>query len=297
MTENTDHFWLQQWLFYSLKLQLKQPESCLWQLNQLSQSQPAAPLIVAISGAQGSGKTTLAVALQQLWLRFGVQADILSLDDYYLTAEQRLAQAQQWHPLFAERGVPGTHDTRLLLMQLEQFRQGQAQSWRRYDKGSDSPGLAATPTAARLLILEGWCVGLKAQPEHELQQPLNELELQQDPDASWRRQVNQQLQLCYQQIWQLCDSLIWLKAPDWPAVCRWRQWQERALQQQGLGKNSAQLQRFMLYFQRLTEQSWLQLPACANFILTLDQQHNFIGLTPGEQADGPKRPADFPPIA
>lgn len=282
MTENADHLWLRQWLLYSLKLQLSEQESYQNQLRQLSLLQPATPLIVAISGAQGSGKTSLAAALQRLWSLYGVQADIVSLDDYYLAPEQRLVRAKLWHPLFAERGVPGTHDASLLLTQLEQFRQGQAQSWRRYDKGLDRVSEPTQPGRARLLIFEGWCVGVQAQPEQQLRQPLNELEQYQDPHASWRCQVNQQLSGEYHHIWQQYNSLIWLNAPDWSAVCRWRQWQEHALQLQGLGKNQTELHRFMLYFQRLTEQSWRQLPARANFVLTLDQQHNFIRLTPDE---------------
>jgi D-glycerate 3-kinase len=185
-----------------------------------------------------------------------------------------------------------------LLSQIQAFKGKEPQHWRRYDKGLDSVmgpvvghGIDSTvyscatgtqATTARLLILEGWCVGLKAQQGSALKRSINTLEQHQDPDMQWRRHVNQQLAGDYQRIWQELQSLIWLQAPDWLAVCRWRGWQERALQQKGKGKTLAELEHFMLYFQRLTEESWRQLPDCADFILSLDQQHNFIRLTPDE---------------
>lgn len=284
MTENSGDSWLKHWVFNSLQLQLQLPEPVArhQQLRLLSKITPSKPFIIGISGAQGSGKSTLAARLQQLWCSYGIQTDILSLDDYYLEPVERLKRAKLWHPLFAERGVPGTHDTELLLSQLYGFRRGDRQCWRRYDKGLDRVSHCSEQSYARLLILEGWCVGLKAQPENELIQALNALEQQQDPNGLWRQQVNQQLNGDYQQIWQQLDGLVWLNAPDWKAICRWRAWQEHALQLQGKGKSQAELEAFMLYFQRLTEQSWQQLPQRADFILTLDQDHNFIRLTPDE---------------
>lgn len=283
MTENVSNLWLREWLFYSLKAQLMSPDFTNKQLSRLSQLQPSQPLIIGISGAQGSGKSTLAAALQKLWSGLGVQADVVSLDDYYLEPTLRLKRARLWHPLFTERGVPGTHDIQLLLSQLRGFKAGEAQRWCRYDKGQDKAVAAAPVTGARLLIVEGWCVGLKPQQDHELLNPINELEQQQDSDALWRRQVNQELNGDYQLVWQELGQLVWLNAPDWQAVCQWRSWQEQALQLQGLGKSPAQLEDFMLYFQRLTQQSWRQLPQYADFILDLDSQHHFIRLTPDVQ--------------
>lgn len=282
MIENTNDLWLRQWLLYSLKLQL--PNQNLWneQLRRLSLIQPPQTLIISISGAQGSGKSSLAKALQQLWATQDVLSDVVSLDDYYLEPPERLKRAQLWHPLFAERGVPGTHDTALLLSQLQAFRRGEAQCWRRYDKGLDCIALPSEQTKARLLLLEGWCVGLQPQADQALLSNSNVLEQQQDPDAIWRRKVNQQLGADYQRIWQASDRLIWLNAPDWKAVCRWRAWQELPLQQRGLGKNPAELEHFMLYFERLTCESWRQLPDLADFMLTLDQEHKLLSLTPDE---------------
>ena len=280
MIDNEHNLWLRQWLFYSLNLQIQQQGLWREQLMRLSQLQPSVAIIIGVSGSQGSGKSTLCARLQQLWSEFGVHSDVISMDDYYLEPELRAERAAFWHPLFAERGVPGTHDTELLLSQLQAFRSGEAQHWRRYDKGRDCAVFSPERSEARILLVEGWCVGLKAQAESELLQPLNLLEQQQDPEGIWRHKVNQQLAADYQSIWQQLDTLVWLRAPDWEAVCRWRQWQEKPLQQQKLGKSPAELEHFMLYFERLTGESWRQLPQRADFIVTLDQEHNFVSLTP-----------------
>ena len=67
------------------------------------------PPLIAIVGAQGSGKTTLARAAAD---RFG--AAQISIDDVYLTRAEREAMARDVHPLFVTRGPPGTHDLGLL---------------------------------------------------------------------------------------------------------------------------------------------------------------------------------------
>lgn len=280
MSENSSDLWLRQWLFFSLKMQLSANQQLRFSLSELASVQPATPLIIGISGAQGSGKTTLAQRLQQLWQGLGVQTDVLSLDDYYLAPDERQTRAQLWQPLFAERGVPGTHDSELLLLQLQQFRRGQPQCWRRYDKALDQTATSSPASSARLLIIEGWCLGVQPQADAELLQPLNSLERQSDPQMHWRQKVNQLLASDYQQIWRQLDTLVWLKAPDWQAVCRWRQWQEQPLQAKGLAKTPRELDRFMLYFQRLTQHSWLTLPQRADFTLMLDSEHNFVSLIP-----------------
>src|SRR5512139_1667980 len=77
------------------------------------------PMCVAITGAQGGGKTTLARVLTEELTRSGLSAVACSLDDFYLTHAQREALAQSVHPLLVTRGVPGTHDVELCLRTLD----------------------------------------------------------------------------------------------------------------------------------------------------------------------------------
>ena len=79
---------------------------------------------LGFSGCQGSGKSTL-VALMAKVMRevYGVSTVVLSLDDFYLTKAARAALAESIHPLFATRGVPGTHDLALLNEAISALRQ------------------------------------------------------------------------------------------------------------------------------------------------------------------------------
>jgi D-glycerate 3-kinase len=77
-------------------------------------AEKAGPLVVAINGAQGTGKSTLSRFLSDFFRESaGLNACVLSLDDIYKTKEERSALGERVHPLLATRGVPGTHDTDL----------------------------------------------------------------------------------------------------------------------------------------------------------------------------------------
>ncbi|WP_292752890.1 FtsK/SpoIIIE domain-containing protein, partial [Methylophaga sp. UBA4204] len=88
----------------------------------LHQKRAKRPIIIGIHGAQGSGKSTLAECLVQLLITKHHQTAIaLSLDDFYLTHQQRIDLANSVHPLLATRGVPGTHDIELALTTLDKL--------------------------------------------------------------------------------------------------------------------------------------------------------------------------------
>src|SRR3954470_21426854 len=77
------------------------------------------PRTIAISGAQGSGKTTLAALLTQRLIERGVAAVACSLDDFYYPRATRIKLARSVHPLLVTRGVPGTHDVGLCMQVLD----------------------------------------------------------------------------------------------------------------------------------------------------------------------------------
>ncbi|PTT43253.1 kinase, partial [Stenotrophomonas sp. HMWF022] len=80
------------------------------------------PLILGLCGAQGSGKSTIAARLAKQVER----SAILSLDDLYLTRAERQKLARAVHPLFATRGVPGTHDVALGVETIAAVARGEA---------------------------------------------------------------------------------------------------------------------------------------------------------------------------
>ncbi|MFN6262659.1 MAG: kinase [Chromatiaceae bacterium] len=209
--------------------------------------------IYAISGAQGCGKTTLAASLQLALQQDGLRCGVVSLDDYYLSRSDRQRLARQIHPLFAMRGVPGTHQIERLHQDLHLQLEGKALTLPRFNKASDDSCDDLATALFDVLIVEGWCLGAVAQSAEQLALAVNSLDM--EPNAAiWRDYQNQQLQLWYEPLWPLFSQMLYLQAPNWPTICRWRQQQEDLLwQQQGTGMDTLTLQQFMLPFQRWTE--------------------------------------------
>ena len=253
----------------------------------MQQHEPEQTLFVGINGAQGTGKSTLAAFLRlALESNAGWRVAVLSIDDFYLTKAERGELGKRIHPLLATRGVPGTHDMPMLAACVEKLRNLDAEtslSLPRFDKARDDhadPG--AWPVIAGqvdLIILEGWCVGSKPQPDDRLVQPVNSLERDEDPSGEWRRYVNEQLKGSYADLFAQLDTLIFLRAPDMGAVHRWRLEQEEKLSaatpaDSGSVMDSEQVARFVRFFERLTKENLVSLPEIADVVLELDYNHD-----------------------
>jgi D-glycerate 3-kinase len=236
------------------------------------------PLIVGICGAQGSGKSTLAEALARHFPR----TTTLSLDDLYLTRAERAGLARTRHPLFATRGVPGTHDVALGLAKLDALEAGIPTLLPRFDKACDDRAPSDTWPNARtpsdLVIFEGWCVGAVPEAEGALAAPVNDLERIEDADGRWRQAVNSALAGSYQTLFARLDMLILLAAPGWETVCRWREEQEAGLRQtagQGAGiMDEATVERFLQHYERLTRHILQEMPGRADLVLRLSPDRN-----------------------
>ncbi|MBU2115533.1 MAG: kinase [Gammaproteobacteria bacterium] len=250
-------------------------QTILARLMARLQSNLSLPAVIGISGAQGSGKSSLAAELVAQLQQRGIHAASVSLDDYYLSKARRQQLALDSHPLLAQRGVPGTHDIARAIADAKAVLVGDEVTLPQFDKALDEPAAALVAQRLDLLIVEGWCLGVAPQTAAELAVPVNALEVNEDTDGRWRCYVNSQLAGHYADYWQLLKPLIWLKAPDWQSVCCWRAQQEQQLwQQRGHGMTETQLTRFMLPFQRLTLAGWQQLAAAADVTVLLDPQHN-----------------------
>ncbi len=72
-------------------------------------------LLIGLSGGQGSGKSTTAQILKIILnISFKLNVVCFSIDDFYKTASERKKMSKVVHPLFLTRGVPGTHDCKML---------------------------------------------------------------------------------------------------------------------------------------------------------------------------------------
>ena len=71
--------------------------------------------IIGLSGGQGAGKSTITSILKFiLKKRHGLDLCVFSIDDFYKTKAERIKMSKKVHPLFLTRGVPGTHDVKLI---------------------------------------------------------------------------------------------------------------------------------------------------------------------------------------
>jgi D-glycerate 3-kinase len=225
-------------------------------IGDIRARRPDRPALVGVAGAQGSGKTYLCQLLEAANRpRFAH----FSLDDVYLTKAQRLAKSRDAHPLFVTRGPPGGHDLQLLAALLDRLEGAEADAETalpRFDKMTDDraaqntwPVFKGRPEA---ILLDGWCVG--ALPDALGPAPLNRLEADEDRDGSWRAAVQNALAGGYQSCFDRLDAIVYLQAPNWTIVRRWRAQQEvQMLGRAMTAPETAKLDRFLMHYERITK--------------------------------------------
>jgi len=244
------------------------------------------PYLMGLSGLQGSGKSTLARVIRTQAESRGIPTEVLSLDDFYYSRSDRELMAREIHPLLRTRGVPGTHEIELLMSVLAGLPNASDKlpvPYPRFDKGRDTrlppsrwPKVTRPP---KLVILEGWALGIRPQTAAALAAPVNELERTEDPDGTWRRWVNKQLR-GYQPLWRKLDALIVLQAPNWDVVRRWRSEQEQLLiaRHAPLAMDGKAMERFLAHFERLSRHALATLPQLADSCVEYDTERHVIGL-------------------
>jgi D-glycerate 3-kinase len=238
------------------------------------------PFVLGICGAQGSGKSTLSEGLARRLKEEGMTVALLSLDDLYLAPEARPVDIS---PLFATRGVPGTHDAALGERVFTSLKAGQPTRLPRFDKANDRPFPESDwpeITAPDVIIFEGWCVGAHPQADDQLIQPVNELE--REDEGAWRQAVNAALKGPYANLFGHIDRLILLAAPGFEIIRDWRIEQENTLRTRlkAEGRTGARVMsddevgRFIQYYERLTRHILQTMPAYADLTLQLDSSRN-----------------------
>jgi D-glycerate 3-kinase len=245
--------------------------------------------IVGISGAQGTGKSTLAALVCDLLVRErGLRTVIVSLDDYYLPRAARLELSRTVHPLLVTRGVPGTHDVGALqdaLHRLAQAAPSELVELLQFSKAEDERRRETRTVIGPfdVVLFEGWCVGASAESAAELAAPINALEREHDAEGRFREFVNAQLAQSYAGLWTKLDLLAYLAAPDFATVHAFREEQERELRltarpdAPGL-MNAEQLDRFIQHFERVTRHMLRSMPARADVVVQLDAARRILAV-------------------
>ena len=166
-------------------------------------------LVVGLTGGQGSGKSTISNILKIILKnKYKLNTVIFSIDDFYKTLHERKKMAKRVNPLFLTRGVPGTHDTKLLFSCLKKLKNFSKTILYipKFDKSMDdrSPKKKWQKITNKpdIVIFEGWCVAATPQKNKDLTVPINTLEKENDKKKTWRIWVNKELKNNYKKIFK-----------------------------------------------------------------------------------------------
>lgn len=240
-------------------------------------------IFIGINGCQGSGKSTLTALLCDLLTHVYKKPCIgISIDDFYLSKSERNALSKSVHPLLQTRGVPGTHNVPLMNESISALLSQRTCTLPVFSKAQDDVAQhhdwRKIEHAYDIVILEGWCVGVTAQQQSQLADPVNELEEIHDNLCIWRKYVNDALSTHYAHVFAQIDHLVMLQAPSFECVYRWRCEQEHKLISKLKSQNKAldqamsdqQIYNFIQFYQRLTDHALSTLPGQSDYLFQLD---------------------------
>ncbi len=251
------------------------------QLAELRQQQQR-PVVQAVLGGQGTGKTTLGKVLAQILGQLGYRLLSFSLDDLYKTYAER-QQLQTQDPRLIWRGPPGTHDVALGLQVLDELRRArpdQEIAIPRFDKSRhQGAGDRTQPEIVHgidIILFEGWFVGCRPiAPERFEQAPPPILTA---ADRAFARDMNARL-VEYLPLWERCDRWLVLYPTDYRLSQIWRWQAEQQMQAAGNpGMSAAEVHAFVEYFWKalhpdLFIQPLVTQPGLVDLVVEIDAYH------------------------
>ena len=240
--------------------------------------------IIGLTGGQGAGKSTITQIIKLILnYKYNLKVVYFSIDDFYETLGERTKLSKNIHKLFKTRGVPGTHDINLvekffLTIKNKKFKKIKLPKFNKLiDDRFKKNHWQNIKKKPEIVILEGWCVGAKAEQSSSLKKPINFLEKYEDKDLKWRKYVNEKLKKEYKKVFSMIDHYIFMKVPNFKMVFKWRVLQEKKLKKKSSYKKKAmsnnEIKRFIMFYQRITLQMIKDLSKSANVVMFLKKDH------------------------
>ena len=257
---------------------------CFWISKKANNKQP---YFVGLAGGQGTGKTTISSLLEIILRKyFKLNVFKISIDDFYRTRTERFNLSKKVHPLLMTRGVPGTHDIKIM---LDFFRKSKTKKFKsfklpKFNKAIDDRCKKnqwyTIKKRPDVIIFEGWCVGARAEKNSTIKKSINSLEKANDAQLIWRNYVNKQLKTKYKKLYDQLDCLVYLKAKNFSLLQKWRLIQEKKLWLKNKNKKTnnkimskGDVINFMQTYQRVTQNMFKFAPRYASIILNLNSNH------------------------
>ena len=256
---------------------------CFWIAKKAKNRKP---FIVGLSGGQGTGKTTISSIMSIILKKyFKLNIFKISIDDFYKTRKERFLLSKKIHNLLKTRGVPGTHDTNIILDFLNKVKHKNFKPLKlpKFNKAADDRfkkelwySINKRPD---VIIFEGWCIGARPQKNYQLKKHINSVEKLNDQNLIWRKYVNYQLKKNYRKLFNQLNCLLYLKAKNFNLLQKWRLKQERKLltfsrEYKNLKiMNKKEVINFMKTYERITQNMFKDAPKYASIILNLNSNH------------------------
>ncbi|KAF2801221.1 P-loop containing nucleoside triphosphate hydrolase protein [Melanomma pulvis-pyrius CBS 109.77] len=225
------------------------------------------PIVLGITGLQGSGKSTWASKIVSLLTtEHNLNTITISLDDVYKTHDDLIAQRDKdpENMLYRTRGQPGTHDEALAGKFFQHLRDYTGEGELRipsFDKSKFNGEGDRAPedewpiitTKPDVVVFEGWCVGFQPLSKPEIEAKYQDARKRThvtlaDHQVSHLEEVNENLKRYCETFMgpRHFDFMIHIDTEDLRNVYHWRLQQEHALiKAKGTGMTDAAVTAFV----------------------------------------------------
>ncbi len=238
--------------------------------------------IIGLSGLPGTGKTSLGKWLEAASKALNCSICVISIDDFYLPSCE-LVKAMEGNPWNVPRGLPGSHDIKLLKETLVRWLNTGELLSPQFDKalrGGCGDRSGWRKFKPQILVIEGWFLGChdlvsqkSSLSKNSLIPPLSTAE------KSYRELVQISLRE-YLPIWEIFTRIWHLRPEHFHYAASWKEQQEKQMMnERGAALNGADLNAFIrMIFSAIPQESIINIPANVVVNLNEDRSINSIGI-------------------